>query len=432
MEKRSTEPRRVRPAGYGAEYGTRRPAQGARPSGVPRPAGTASRRPANGQRPAQRRPGTAPKKRGQKKRNVAPLIVLAFLLVAAGVVAVKLLPQKNIVQGRNGGSSAPVGTPAESGDNSFTGEAYEQLLKNSEQNDVNMADGNSIVVEDLSITPGLSEDWLNVLLLGADARNKNEAARTDTMIICSINKKTGNVKLASIMRDTAVTIGDHKNTRINNAYFYGGTQLAMKTVNEYFGMNIQNYVYVDFKGFSEIAEILGGIDIDITQGEMEMINKNVKEQLLIEVHYDGRDYDEAKAEYENTLLTTYGTNTHLNGMQTLGYARIRKLDSDYARAERQRRVLNKLMDGMRNASVTELFSLVPQCAPYFKTNLQVTEIINLAKIVLERENFTDAAELRLPASGTYKEERRNDQAMLYDMDVKANTEALYQFIYLNN
>ncbi len=426
MDNRSTEPKRVRSAAYNAESGARRPAQGARP------AGSAPRRSANGQRPVQQRPGAAPRRGGRKKRNAAPLIVLVFLLVATAAAAFVLLPGREAKPDQTVDPSATSGTPVATGGDSFTGEAYEQMLKNSEQSDVNLADGNSISVEDLSITPGLSEDWLNVLLLGADARNKNEAARTDTMIICSVNRITGNVKLSSIMRDTAVTIGDHKNTRINNAYFYGGAQLAMKVVNEYFGMNIQNYVYVDFAGFAKIAEILGGIDIDITQNEMDMINKNVKEQLLIEVRYDGRDFDEAKAEYESTLLSTYGANTHLNGEQTLGYARIRKLDSDYARAERQRKVLNKLMEGLRNASVTELFGLVPQCSPYFKTNLQVTEIINLAKIVLEREDFTTASEMRLPVTNTYKEERRNDEAMLYDMDVQANTDALYQFIYLNN
>lgn len=426
MEKRSTEPKRVRPAAHSAEAGARRPAQGARP------AGTAPRRPANGQRPAQRRPGAAPKRRGRKKRNVAPLIALALLLVAAVVVTIILLPKKGATPDRTAEPSVTTGTPAASGGDSFTGEAYEQMLKNSEQTDVNLADGNSISVEDLSITPGLSEDWLNVLLLGADARNKNEAARTDTMIICSINKKTGNVKLASIMRDTAVTMGKYKDARINSAYFYGGAKLAIKTVNEYFGMNIQHYAYVDFKGFAKIAEILGGIDVDITQNEMDMINKNVKEQYLIEVHYDGRDYDEAKAEYENTLLTTYGANTHLNGMQTLGYARIRKLDSDYARAERQRRVLNKLMEGMRNANVSKLFTLATQCTPYFQTNLQVTEIIDLAKIVLNRENFTSAAELRLPVPGTYKEGTVKEKSLLYDMDIQANTDELHRFIYLNN
>ena len=374
------------------------------------------------------------KKKKRSKLLIAVLILagITLLLVAAVVVTIILLPKKGATPDRTAEPPATTGTPAASGGDSFTGEAYEQMLKNSEQTDVNLADGNSISVEDLSITPGLSEDWLNVLLLGADARNKNEAARTDTMIICSINKKTGNVKLASIMRDTAVTMGKYKDARINSAYFYGGAKLAIKTVNEYFGMNIQHYAYVDFKGFAKIAEILGGIDVDITQNEMDMINKNVKEQYLIEVHYDGRDYDEAKAEYENTLLTTYGANTHLNGMQTLGYARIRKLDSDYARAERQRKVLNKLMERMRNASVTDLFGLVPQCAPYFKTNLQVTEIINLAKIVLERENFTSAAELRLPVPGTYKEGTVKEKSLLYDMDIQANTDELHRFIYLNN
>ena len=207
MEKRSTEPKRVRPAAHSAEAGARRPAQGARP------AGTAPRRPANGQRPAQRRPGAAPKRRGRKKRNVAPLIALALLLVAAVVVTIILLPKKGATPDRTAEPPATTGTPAASGGDSFTGEAYEQMLKNSEQTDVNLADGNSISVEDLSITPGLSEDWLNVLLLGADARNKNEAARTDTMIICSINKKTGNVANIRTRASTARTSTAARNWR---------------------------------------------------------------------------------------------------------------------------------------------------------------------------------------------------------------------------
>lgn len=141
MEKRSTEPKRVRPAAHSAEAGAtgdrRRSAPGrARLRVVPRrqrPRAAAGR-------------GAAPKRRGRKKRNVAPLIALALLLVAAVVVMIILLPKKGATPDRTAEPSATTGTPAASGGDSFTGEAYEQMLKNSEQTDVNLADGNSISV----------------------------------------------------------------------------------------------------------------------------------------------------------------------------------------------------------------------------------------------------------------------------------------------
>ena len=106
---------------------------------------------------------------------------------------------------------------------------------------------------------------MNILLLGSDARTENESCRTDTMIICSINTRSGEVKLTSILRDVAVefnNIGQYNGTyRLNAANYFGGPQLGMKTINECFGMNIQYYAMVDFTSFAIIAEKLGGVDI---------------------------------------------------------------------------------------------------------------------------------------------------------------------------
>ena len=136
-----------------------------------------------------------------------------------------------------------------------------------------------VQVDDLSINTTLPEEWLNILLMGSDERTLSESSRTDTMIICSINQSTKEVKLTSIMRDTAVKyddLGEHNGTyRINAANYFGGPEFAMKTVNECFGMNIQYYAMVNFFGFQRIAEALGGIDVDISEAEMNEINNKL-------------------------------------------------------------------------------------------------------------------------------------------------------------
>ena len=366
---------------------------------------------------------------GKKKGHGAVsfvIVMLIFAAVAFGVWKYKepILKYWNEIRA---GATEPAAetTPAP-----HTGSAFADKLNSIESDDETLTGGNSIQVSDLSINDGLDEKWLNVLLLGADVRNPAEPARSDTMMICSINRETGNVKLTSIMRDTAVSFQSHSNVRINSAFFYGGERLAMKTVNEYFGMNIQNYVYVDFSGFAEIAEALGGVNMDISQSEMEQINVNVVEQYYLAYKQGKISYEDAEREYYATELKEAGVNVHLNGMQTLGFARIRKLDSDYARAERQRKVLNLLMTNLQSASESKLITLFTQCMNYFRTNLSMSDIISLASLVLNRTDFQQAQEMRLPVPGTYKEERRNDEAMLYDMDVSANQRELFNFIYL--
>ena len=207
----------------------------------------------------------------------------------------------------------------------------------------------------------------------------------------------------------------------------------MKVVNECFGMNIEKYVCVNFDGFAVIAEMIGGVDMMITENEMKHINKNVMDQYHIMIDQGKIDYDVAEKEYFDTLLTKYTTNNdkiHLNGMQALGYARIRKLDSDYARTDRQRKVLNALMEEMKGKDIVSLTMLGAKCLGYFNTNLSLQgEILKIAELVLNRADFQDAKTMHLPVQGTYVEERRNDDARLYDMDTAANTRALNDFIY---
>ena len=125
-----------------------------------------------------------------------------------------------------------------------------------------LSDAEMVNVSDLSLNTSLPSEWLNVLLMGTDERHLSNSARADALIICSINRNSGEVKLSSIMRDLAVElddIGKYSGTyRINAASYFGGPELAMRTINENFKMNIQYYVMVNFFGFQKIAERLGG------------------------------------------------------------------------------------------------------------------------------------------------------------------------------
>lgn len=381
-----------------------------------------------------------PPRRGSK----APLIVILAVAVIAVVVAVLLL---------GGGSDKPAQTvvPTEAPQTVITDVSVQESAATASTDSLSAASASAsnsalaaalgdddavldplseedrVQVTDLKINEDLPDTWLNILLLGSDERVLNTSARTDTMIICSINRSTYEVKLTSIMRDTAVVYDDldeHNGTyRINAANYFGGPEYAMQIVNECFGMNIENYVTVNFFGFQKIAQALGGIDMDITKEEMEQINKNQKQQARI-AHEAGID----ESDLENVLLETYGENTHLNGRQTLAYARIRKIDSDFTRAERQRKVLAALVEKLKECSGPEIIALGMSMIEHVDTNLDLDSILNVAMGVLSSD-MEDIDTFRLPVNDSYKQETRNEESMFYDCDWATNARELYTFIY---
>ncbi|MBR4429520.1 MAG: LCP family protein, partial [Clostridia bacterium] len=174
----------------------------------------------------------------------------------------------------------------------------------------------SVTVNDLAVTPGLDESWVNILFLGVNSLEISASSRAGTMIICSVNKSTGAVKLTSLLGDTEAVIAG-KGRRLSTAYAYGGAKLAVKAVNENFGMNITGYVVVDFTGFAHLVDKIGGIEADLTKEEAAAINRAVP--------------DKSAALPENG-----GKKIHLNGAQTLAYARVSTGDGDLGRAGRQR------------------------------------------------------------------------------------------------
>lgn len=421
-----------RPAGYDSRRTSAAPRSGGqRPSsGQRRPAGSQPPRRTGGQPPRR----TPPRRRRSSR---APLIaaLAAVLVIVALIVIVNPFgkPKKDPVADAVPASNPvqPVQQPAQQAEQveqAANEGSLQDKLADYDSNVGSLSADQMAVVNDLSINTSLPDEWLNILLLGTDERTLSDSARTDAMIICSINRKTGEVKLSSIMRDLAIEftdIGQWNGTyRINAANYFGGPNLAMKTVNEKFKMNIQNYVMVNFFGFQKIAQRLGGVDMDITKEEMDKINIMIVQQAKF-AYQEGID----ESDQENVYLETYGENTHLNGRQTLAYARIRKLTGgDAMRTERQRKVLQKLMEKVRKLDAIQLASLASEMIGQVKTNLPLEDIVTIA-LRVSGNGLSNIESMHLPVSGTYKEEVRKEQSMLYDCDFDANATQLYNFIY---
>ena len=450
-----------RPAGSASRSSSASRSAGATRSAQPRPqtARPAGARPAQsrpqGSRPPQSRPpqGRRPAPRKKKKTQPRFFVFIAVIAIILAVVLILLLggnkgndkpitAQPTPTVAPNTGMSNATISSYSSGDfnadmAAAANEAQNQPAVSYDSLSQQLGDENAQVtalsademvkVQDLSINPNLPSEWMNVLLLGTDERTLSESARTDTMIICSINTKTGEVKLSSIMRDTAVEldeIGKYNGTyRMNSVNYFGGPNYTMKVLNEHLGLNIQYYASVNFFGFQKIAQALGGITVDITEAEMEQINKNAVNQAWI-AYNEGIDESDQINEY----LETYGPNTQLNGRQTLAYARIRKIDSDYTRSERQRTVLVKLLEKLKTKSAAEILVLMGGMKDYVSTNMDWNAISQIMMTVLNN-GLSNVETMRIPVPGSYVEERRNDEAMIYDTDWTTNSMELYNFIY---
>ena len=243
----------------------------------------------------------------------------------------------------------------------------------------------------LSLTDGLPMDVINVLLLGTDVENSG-IQRSDAMLIASIG--FGKFKLTSVIRDTLVNIPGHGQNKLNAAYAYGGPELVMRTINETFGLNLMHYAQVDFAALAAVVDAIGGVVIpEISQGEMEYINENTRKS--------GKVF--APLGYVPQELTRYGQNIRLDGLQALSYARIRKIGNDYGRAERQRTVINAIVERVRAnlwnpVMISRLLKAVMASVNTNMSALQVMSLGEKALMVGRAETF------QLPVKGAYTDD----------------------------
>ena len=242
---------------------------------------------------------------------------------------------------------------------------------------------------------------INILLIGVDNAGVkvwddkySNAHNTDAMIVASINPKTKKIVLTSLMRDTCVQIkkkdGSTAINRLNTAYLYGGYKGMFDTIGTNLGIDVDRFVQVDFSSFMSIVNIVGGIDIYVTDKEVEQLNKNVWHLNRLYGYDNGSDM----------LTDTSSSVKHLNGKQALAYARIRYLaGSDFARTERQRKVIIAVADKIKTLNVSQLNSLFTTLLSKVKTNLTQSECTSYIASAAEYLSY-DIESFRIPDDGT--------------------------------
>ncbi|WP_346936260.1 LCP family protein [Clostridium sp.] len=214
------------------------------------------------------------------------------------------------------------------------------------------------------------KDIVNIAILGVDEA-ENDVGRSDALMIATFDPVHKKLKITSIMRDTYVDIPENGKDKINHAFAYGGPQLSIKTLNQNFGLNIKDYVKINFEELEGLVDAIGGIDMELSDKE------------IVEVDH----YIERVSRVSNLpikpLVKSESGKVHLDGFQTLGYCRIRSTDNgDFDRTERHRKIMTEMFNKISNAGTAELASMATKLLPYVETSLSNKEIINLAANVL--------------------------------------------------
>jgi len=241
---------------------------------------------------------------------------------------------------------------------------------------------------------GDSDDVINILLIGQDRRPGETRARSDSMILCTIDRNEKAIVLTSFMRDLYVQIPGYGNNRLNASYAWGGMELLNKTLEENFGIYIDGNVEVDFEQFTEIVDLLGGVPMELRADEAQYINIDTQSSL------------------------TEGLQ-QLSGKQALSYSRIRNLDADadFSRTNRQRKVLDALFRQVKDAGLVRLLTLLDEVLPMVTTDMGNGEILGYATKVFPMLSGASISSQRVPADGAYKGAMIDGMSVLVaDMD----------------
>lgn len=269
--------------------------------------------------------------------------------------------------------------------------------------------------DDLSDDTLLSlEGYTNIALFGLDNRSKNkyEGGNSDVIMIASINNKTKDVKLVSVYRDSYLSIGGGLYRKANAAYANGGAKQAVQMLNSNLDLDIKEYVCVDWAAMVEVIDNLGGLDLEITQGEMQQINKYKK------------DVDKVTGKITPDV-TQYGL-VHLDGTQATTYARIRKLSGDdFKRASRQRIVLQAMLEKAKKANPATLVKICNSVVDDISTTLSLDQMVSLAKDVTKYKiNSTTG----FPTDLTTKNMPRCGDTVI-PADLVTNVKKLHEYMF---
>ena len=356
-----------------------------------------------------------PKKKHKAAKIIISVLVAVALLAGGGYFALhSFFNQFSFVPleeqtAANTDTSAPDAVITEPTDANLNPELsisdleYDTLIELLDAN----AEGNGVVMQDENV-------W-NVLLIGADEMLSETTGRSDSMILVSVSHYTDTIVLTSILRDSYLKIPENGYNRINAALPYGGVSLLAETIESNFGIHVDNYAMIDFQLFIDIINALGGVYLTPTDDETEYIN----EIMTILNH-------------EDMLISTPNERTLFNGLQALYYARIRKMDSDTHRTERQRKIILAAKERVLSMDLSEILDIVTEFMPRVVTDIDSKTCISLLFSAFKMLQQYDIQQHCMPMESTY------DDTYVYGMSVKriydfeTNTATWMDLVYGNN
>ena len=266
--------------------------------------------------------------------------------------------------------------------------------------DVEELDENEVVKPSAPAEMIEEEDHIvNILLIGQDKRPGQKRQRSDAMILCTVNTEKKTLVMTSFLRDLYVQFPEYngrtyKDNRINVTYVIGGMEMLDDCLKLNFGVDVDHNIEVDFSGFEDIINTIGGVDIELTRAEAGWIGGNLRAGM-----------------------------NHLNGEQALAYSRIRKLDSDFGRTNRQRTVLNAILEKVRGMSLTDLTALAESIMPMITTDMTNSEIIGYVMEFFPILADLEVTTQHIPAEGCYMGAKIRGMSVLVP-DFEANIQIL--------
>ncbi len=240
-----------------------------------------------------------------------------------------------------------------------------------------------------------SDNVINILLIGQDARPGEGRSRSDSMILVTFNKEKKTITMTSFLRDLYVKIPGYRDNKMNATYIFGGMPLLNQTLEQNFGVRVDGNVEVNFSHFADVIDLLGGVDLELRADEAGTVN------------------------YATGRYVLGAGMMHLDGEQALHYSRIRSLDADadFSRTNRQRKVINALIEKFRNTKLTTLLGLLDDLLPMITTDLSNAEIMELATELFPMLADATIVSQRIPADNTYELATINGMScVVADMD----------------
>ncbi len=255
-----------------------------------------------------------------------------------------------------------------------------------------------------------NKDVYNFLLLGTDERGStlNDNARADAILILSVNKKEHTAKLVSLERGIAVPIPGKDDDWLTHTFRYGGADLTLKTIQECFKVDVDRYIRVNFSLFEDIINSVGGVDITLTQAEVKALNNEVYTNAVTRKRME------------------VGLN-HMDGYDALQYCRLRFIDSDWSRIQRQRTTIQAVINQAKRLNIKDMSVLIYKVLSQVETNIKAVEI---ASWLFELPSFlgVEAGQMTIPVKGTYYGQTVSDGRSLIVVDFEENAKELNEFL----